>query len=131
MPTYEIPLQNTLLTAHNDAVASGSIVILDGATTIATLTLDGTPFAAPSGGSMALADTPLTVDSVAATTDNATELVAEFRNSGGTAQFTLTVGVTGGSEEMILNTPAHSTNASKPNITSGQQVEISSSTLSY
>lgn len=132
MATYADAMANALLDLHSTRVASGSAVLKDGATTIATISLDATPFAAAASRSMDIADTPLSATAAADTTDNATELTLEFENSSAELQFTLTVSTSAdGSGEAQVSVAGHATNTSKPALVTGQNFQITSGSLSY
>lgn len=112
-----------------DVLNNGDIRIVDGATVIATFALPADAMGAASGTgvgtrSIQFLSEPYTATAAAATTDNGTELVAQFRNSSGTVIFTSEAMVTGGDAVVIIAAPAHSGNTSKPNIASGQDLEI-------
>lgn len=123
-------LRNSRLSAIATACAGGSWQLRTGArpvagpqaaatgTLLATGSLDGTPFATPSGGSMALADVPLTEDSAVG---SGTAGYLRFLNSssGGEADFRVTV-TGGGGEATMPNTT----------VTATEPVQITVGTLS-
>lgn len=121
--------RNDVLGVYRTDTAGGEARLYDGATLVASFTLQSPSFSAPATSSMTLQGTPLTATAAAATTDDTTPLDFRLYNSGATLIATLTAGVTGSGAEAIVDAPAD-TNGN-PSISNGQEVRIISATLNH
>lgn len=115
--TYDATVKTARITATRDAVANGSLEILtSGDSVLATFGLDA------AGGTISGSVWTLVFDaSTVAASGTGTAAKAQIKNSGGTARITgLTVG-TSGSDINLDNT----------SINSGQNVTLSSATITH
>lgn len=116
--THSTTTRNSLCSAVATAVgAGGKLRIRDGsAVLLADIPLNATPFAAPSGGAMALNGLPLADSSADA---NGTAATFEVTNSGNTVIFSGTCSLSGGGGDLIL---------SSLTVTAGQPVTVTAGT---
>jgi hypothetical protein len=129
MPTLSTALRNAKANQLSTLLGSGAkIVVKDGATAVVTFALADPAFGAASNGVATLAGVPLSANASAASVDNATPLTAEFQTSGDAVILTCSVGVTGGGEEILLNTTTD-TNG-HPAIANGQPLQVTAFTYS-
>lgn len=127
MPTLSTALRNAKAEQLSDLLGSGAkLVIKDGATVVVTFDLAATALGAASSGVATLAGTPISATAAAASVDNATPLTAELQTSADAVILTCTVGVTGGGQEILLNTTTDSNG--HPAVASGQAMQLTSYT---